>query len=100
MKNVYNLRLGVCPADAALIAGIIRRHWGVENGLHWRLDVVFRQDKSRYRDRTGARNLGVIRKMALNALLKENSIKRGVATRQCAAACNPTYRASVLKKMF
>ena len=85
---------------AELIADIARRHWGVENKLHWRLDVVFRQDNSRYRDRNGARNMAAIRKIALNALVKESSIKKGVATKQCAAACNPTYRENVLKNLF
>ena len=66
---------------------------------HWYLDVVFRQDKSRYRNRIGARNLAVLRKIALNGLLREDSLKRGIATKQCAAACNPSYREKVLKKI-
>ncbi len=86
--------------NAALIADTAREHWGVENGLHWRLDVVFRQDKSHYRDRVGASNLAAIYKMALNALLQEDSLKKGVATKQCAAACNPVYRTQILKKLF
>ena len=61
---------------------------------------MFRQDNSRYRDRIGARNLAVIRKMALNALLKETSLKKGVATKQCAAACNPSYREKILENLF
>jgi predicted transposase YbfD/YdcC len=84
---------------AAIIGDITREHWGVEI-QHWYLDVVFRQDKSRYRNRVGARNLAVIRKIALNGLLREDSLKRGVATKQCAAACNPFYREKVLKKLF
>jgi len=86
--------------NPVLIGESVREHWGVENGLHWRLDVVFRQDKSRYRDRIGASNQAVLNKMALNALLKETTLKRGVATKQCAAACNPEYREKVLKNLF
>jgi len=86
--------------NASLIAEVVREHWSVENCLHWRLDVVFRQDKSRYRNRVGANNLAVIYKIALNGLLREDTIKRGVATKQCAAACNPAYRDLVLKKLF
>ena len=85
---------------AEILCSVARKHWGVENGLHWRLDVIFRQDKSRYRDRVGARNLAVIRKMALHALSKETSIKGGIATKQCAACCNSEYRLKVLKKLF
>ena len=86
--------------NAVVIADTVRDHWGIENSLHWRLDVVFRQDKSRYRDRVGASNQAVIYKIALNALLREDSLKKGVATKQCAAACNPKYRTQVLKKLF
>lgn len=87
------------PEKPDVIANIARRHWGVES-LHWRLDVVFRQDQSRYRDRNGARNLAAIRKIVLNGLSKETSVKGGLATRQCAAAFNPDYRGRVLKNLF
>ena len=85
--------------NADVIGNVTRGHWGVEI-QHWYLDVVFRQDKSRYRNRIGARNLAVLRKIALNSLLREDSLKRGIATKQCAAACNPSYREKVLKKLF
>jgi predicted transposase YbfD/YdcC len=88
------------PDKAQLIAEAIREHWSVENGLHWRLDVIFRQDKSRYRDRIGARNLAVIRKIVLNALSRDTSLKGGMATKQFAACCNPAYRSEILKKVF
>jgi len=86
-------------AEDKTIAKAIRQHWGVEC-LHWHLDVTFKQDESRYRDRVGARNLAVIRKFVLQSFKRETSIKGGIATRQCLAACNPDYREKVLKKMF
>ena len=86
--------------EAELIANIVRGHWKIENSLHWRLDVVFCQDRSRYRDRNGARNLAICRKMALNLLQKEGSLKRGMATKQAAAIANPSYREKVLKNLF
>ena len=46
------------------------------------------------------RNLAVVRKLALHALLKEISLKRGLATKQCAAAYNPAYRSKVIKHLF
>jgi predicted transposase YbfD/YdcC len=85
--------------NGEVIGKALRKHWGVES-LHWRLDVTFRQDKSRYRNRVGARNLAIVRKMALHALLKDTTMKGGIATKQCAAACNPTYRSKVLKNLF
>lgn len=92
--------IGSLRPDAELVASVARKHWGVENNLHGRLDIVFRQDDSRYRDRMGARNLAVVRKIALNAVSKETSIKGGIATRQYAASFNPVYRDKILKNLF
>lgn len=88
------------PKKPEIIASTAREHWGVESCLHWRLDVVFRQDQSRYRNRIGARNLAAMRKIVLNALSKETSMKGGMATRQFAAACNPAYRDKVIENLF
>ncbi len=92
--------IGSLEPDAELVACVARKHWGVENNLHGRLDIVFRQDDSRYRNRIGARNLAVVRKIALNAVSKETSIKGGIATRQYAASFNPAYRDKILKNLF
>ncbi len=81
-----------------LIANSVRKHWQVENSLHWRLDVVFGQDQSR--DRNGARNLATCRKVALNLLQKETTLKRGIATKQATAIANPLYREKVIKNLF
>jgi len=62
--------------------------------------VIFGQDRSRYRDRNGARNLAVCRKLALNLLQKETTLKRGMATKQAAAITNPIYREKVIKNLF
>ena len=86
--------------DAALIAEVVRDHWSIENSLHWRLDVHFKQDASRYRERNGASNLAVLRKIALNMLSKEKTLKKGIATKQCAAAHKEGYREKVLKNLF
>ena len=44
----------------------IRRHWAIENGLHWVMDVIFNEDQCRVRDRNAAQNLAGLRKIALN----------------------------------
>ena len=62
-------------ADAAWMAEGIRGHWGVENGLHWRLDVQMREDESRLRGGTGAENFSRLRRIALNKL-KRCDVKR------------------------
>jgi predicted transposase YbfD/YdcC len=55
-----------CGDDPAVVVQAIRRHWSIENALHWVLDITFREDDSRVRDRTAARNLALLRKIALN----------------------------------
>ena len=54
--------------DLPLCAGLIRGHWGVENGLHWQLDYTFRSDENSTMDRTALTNLGLMKKMALTLL--------------------------------
>lgn len=69
------------PPIAELFATAVRRHWHIENGLHWTLDVVFREDKLRSKEKNGIHNLGLIRRfvMFLIKLLKvyyHRSMKR------------------------
>jgi predicted transposase YbfD/YdcC len=52
---------------------VIRQHWGIENSLHWRLDVVMNEDQDRTRMGNGPHNLAVLRHMAINAMQKEGS---------------------------
>jgi predicted transposase YbfD/YdcC len=56
------------PCNATQIAHAIRTHWGVENSLHWRLDVVFNEDKSRIRKDHATENMALIRRMAVNLI--------------------------------
>ena len=53
---------------AAEMANLVRGHWGIENGLHWLLDVVFREDGSRKREGNAGANLAMVRKVALSLL--------------------------------
>ena len=55
-------------ADAKLIAEAVRSHWLIENGVHWTLDVVFNEDKSRVRKENAAENMALIRHITLNML--------------------------------
>lgn len=60
-------------ADAILFCNAVRKHWGIENTLHWCLDVTFREDDSRIRKGFSAQNMAVVRHIALNFLKKEKS---------------------------
>jgi predicted transposase YbfD/YdcC len=66
-----------CGDDPAVLARAIRRHWAIENALHWVLDVTFREDDSRVRDRTAARNLALLRKIALNLVARDRGSRTG-----------------------
>jgi predicted transposase YbfD/YdcC len=76
-------------------AQALRSHWGIENGLHWQLDISFREDESRIENRHGAANFAVLRKMAL-CLLKQNPLKESIARKRKVAALNPDFLAESL----
>ncbi len=82
--------------DAELFGKAVRRHWEIENGLHWILDVAFREDESRVRIGNGAENCALLRRMALSLLKREATLKRGVKGKRLAAGWNNTYLLNVL----
>ncbi len=88
--------LSSLPADAAHLARVIRSHWGIENRLHWVLDVAFREDHSRARDGHAPENLAILRHFALNLLRQDRSVRGGVATKRLRAALNDAYLRSLL----
>ena len=92
-KRYYLSSLG---QDATLTANAIRSHWGIENSLHWVLDVVFREDDSRVRKDNGAQNLAVIRHAALNILRQDKHSKLSVKTKRKRAGWDNDYLASLL----
>ena len=75
----------------------IRSHWGVENKLHWTLDVAFSEDASRKRNKNAAQNFSIILKIALNLLKNEKSAKQSIATKRMRAGWDETYLMKVLK---
>lgn len=88
------------PASDEGLAEAIRRHWLIENSLHWVLDVTFDEDRSRVRDRTAARNWTILRKIALN-LLKGDSEGRGsVRGRRKRAGWDDHYMGQLLTRSF
>jgi predicted transposase YbfD/YdcC len=75
----------------------IRNHWGVENSLHWTLDMVFREDEQRKRDKHAAENFAIVRKIALNLLKKDSASKNSLVSKRLKAAWNKEYLISLLK---
>ena len=88
--------LSSCPDSPAILGQAIRSHWAVENALHWVLDVTFREDDSRVRDRTAARNLALLRKIALNIVGRDRTSKASVRARRKKAAWNDSYMLQLL----
>lgn len=86
--------------DAKQQLGYIRGHWGIENKLHWVLDIAFREDHHRARQGNSAANLAVIRHIVLNLLRQENSFKRGIHAKRLKCAWDINYRMQVLAKIF
>lgn len=83
--------------DAETLARAVRGHWGVENGLHWTLDVAFREDESRSRVGHVAANLAAVRRASATLLKAEPTGKGGVQTRRMRAAWDEEYRERVLR---
>ncbi len=82
--------------DAKLFSEVIRSHWQVENKLHWVVDVTFREDKQRYKDKTMAQNFSCVRKMAFN-VLKKDPRKSSLKSKRLRAASSVAYREEILR---
>ena len=77
-------------------AKAVRQHWGIENKLHWQLDVTFREDHSRARIGHSAENLAVVRHMALNMIKQEKSIHRSISRKRFLCLMRKDYLLKVL----
>jgi predicted transposase YbfD/YdcC len=98
-KKTTEIRLYICSlldhADA--FNNFIRLHWGVENSLHWTLDMTFREDEQRKRDKNSAQNFAIVRKIALNLLKQEDSVKLSLRTKRLKAGWDNTFLLKILK---
>lgn len=83
-------------AQAKPFSESVRMHWGVENGLHWCLDVAFNEDACRVRKDYAPENFAVIRHIALNLLKNEKTAKTGIKNKRLMAGWDHTYLAKLL----
>lgn len=90
------LYISSLEADADLINRSVRSHWGVENSLHWVLDVAFNEDHSRKRAGNAAQNFSLINRIALNLLKNEKSAKVGVRGKRLKAGWDNDYLLKIL----
>jgi predicted transposase YbfD/YdcC len=84
-------------ADPAAILAATRAHWGIENNLHWQLDITFDEDRCRTRKDFAPLNLAVIRHVAFN-MLKRDQAKLSLKRKRLKAAVNPAFRAELLAR--
>ncbi|MFM9438460.1 putative transposase YbfD/YdcC, partial [Janthinobacterium sp. CG_23.3] len=78
------------------LAQTVRAHWGIENCMHWVLDVAFREDDCRIRIGDAAQNFAILRRIALNLLKNEKTTKLGIASKRLKAGWSADYLAKVL----
>ena len=74
----------------------MRNHWGIENSLHWHLDVTFAEDQNRVSKRNAAENLALLRRLTLS-LLQAHPAKLSIAKKRFAAALDPDYLEEILQ---
>jgi predicted transposase YbfD/YdcC len=88
--------LSSLPLDVARFSTAVRGHWGIENCLHWCLDVTMNEDKSRIRKGHAAENFALLRKIALNMLKRETTLKASLKGKRKAAGWEPDYLLKLL----
>ena len=81
---------------ARAFAQAIRSHWGIENSLHWVLDVTFREDESRIRRGAAPENLATLRHIAINLLKQETTRKKSLKQKRLRAGWDNDYLGKVL----
>ena len=88
--------LSSLPANSPRIAAAIRQHWGIENSLHWTLDVTFGEDDCRVRSLHAPHNLALLRRFAVNTLNRELTFKRSLKQKSKRAAMDDAYMLTLL----
>lgn len=97
-KTTHEVRfyLSSLTSNAQVLADAIRSHWGIENSVHWVLDVTFNEDASRIRKDNAAENFAIVRRMALKKLNREQTVKGSVRMKRYRAAMDNNYLLKVL----
>lgn len=84
-------------SDAKQALESVRGHWAIENGLHWCLDIGFREDECRMRTGNEAENVAIIRHLGINLLKQEKTCKQGIKSKRLKAGWDENYLQKVLQ---
>jgi predicted transposase YbfD/YdcC len=97
-KSTLERRYYLCslPLDAKRFGQAVRGHWGIENSLHWSLDVIFREDDSRARTRNAAQNVATLRRIVLNLIKKDRSRNCSLRSKRFIAAIDQQFLVHLL----
>jgi len=91
------LYIGSITPEASALASVVRAHWGIENRVHWCLDVALNDDQMRARVKNAGANLAIVRRLVLNLFrLDASKRKGGIHTRRILAASSDSYREALL----
>ena len=74
----------------------MRAHWGIENGMHWTLDMAFGEDQCRVRVDNAAQNFAILRRIVMNLLRQDRTTKAGLKNRRMLACATDRYLAQLL----
>jgi predicted transposase YbfD/YdcC len=88
--------IGSRKAGAKCYGAGLRNHWGIENSLHWQLDITFREDRNRVTRRNAVENLALLRRLTLS-LLQAHPAKLSIAKKRFAAALDPAFLEEILR---
>jgi predicted transposase YbfD/YdcC len=101
-KTETDIRYFLSSSDdqPEILARAIRRHWQIENSLHWVLDVTFNEDHYRIRDRKAVQNFALLRKIAINLVRRHQESKASLKGRRKMAAWGNRYMEQVLTGNF
>jgi predicted transposase YbfD/YdcC len=95
-KSEVRYFISSLPADAQVLGQAIRSHWGIENGLHWVLDMYFGEDRSRARTEAAAANLAVLRRWIVTLLRQDKTLKDGIEKKRLQAGWNEAVLEQIL----
>lgn len=97
VTNETRLYISSIKESAENFNSFIRQHWGIENSLHWVLDVTFNEDRQRKRNGMAAQNFALVQKIALNLLKSEESNKVSIKNKRLKAAWDNDFLLKILK---